>query len=736
MAWLLLFPLLLTMLLVPNSLAQAPQPLGCQTTCGDLNIPYPFGIGQDCALSKKFELNCTRNQNGTYNTFFSNVEVVNISLFQSQARIKTPISWQCYNSTDNTVSNENWRLNLTTTPFRFSNTKNKFTAIGADTLAYFDLQQNGTISYTTGCVSVCSSLQGLYNGSCTGIGCCQIPIPLGMNYYNVRFDGNYNNSDVSSFGQCSYAVLIEEDSFNFSTSYITTSSFLDDNNGTVPLVVDWAIGNETCMVAQRNRTSYACVSSNSRCDNSTNGPGYFCSCEEGYEGNPYLYDGCIDIDECQQNKSTCTGICENTPGSFICSCPRGMHAVGNSSRDCIHDTRLPVWVKLVIGIGSSIMVIVILSFFFYLVHERRKIATIKEKYFEEYGGQLLFQEMRSKQGFAFTIFKERELKEVTNNFDEKNVLGQGGNGTVYRGTLINNEVVAIKKCKTIDERQKKEFGKEILILSQINHKNIVRIIGCCLEVEIPILVYEFIPNGTLFDLIHVKHAICIPLRTRLRVAQEAAEALAYLHSGVSPPIVHRDVKSSNILLDENFMAKVSDFGASVLAPTDEDQFITLVQGTRGYLDPEYMQTGQLTVKSDVYSFGVILLELITRKKAFYMDGPEERSLSSAFLSAMKENKLREILDVQIMDEESMDLIKGVAELARDCLNMEGEKRPEMREVAEGLDRLRKTMKHPWVQDNRDIEIEHLLGEPSNNHLEMTSYHSLEEKAMLAIDSGR
>lgn len=382
------------------------------------------------------------------------------------------------------------------------------------------------------------------------------------------------------------------------------------------------------------------------------------------------------------------------------------------------------------------MVIVILSSFFHLVHERRKIATIKEKYFEEYGGQLLFQEMKSKQGFAFTIFKESELKEVTNNFDEKNVLGQGGNGTVYKGTLTNNEVVAIKRCKTIDDRQKKEFGKEILILSQINHKNIVRIIGCCLEVEIPILVYEFIPNGTLFDLIHVKHAICIPLRTRLRVAQEAAEALAYLHSWVSPPIVHRDVKSSNILLDENFMAKVSDFGASVLAPTDEDQFMTLVQGTRGYLDPEYMQTGQLTVKSDVYSFGVVLLELLTRKKAFYLDGPEERSLSSAFLSAMKENKLREILDVQIMDEESMDLIKGVAELARECLNMEGEKRPEMRDVAEGLDRLRKTMKHPWVQDNRDIEIEHLLGEPSNNHLEMTSYHSLEEKAMLDIDSGR
>ncbi|KAF3322249.1 putative wall-associated receptor kinase-like 16 [Carex littledalei] len=355
MAWLLLFHLLLTLLLVPNSLAQAPQPLaqapqplGCQTICGDLNITYPFGIGQGCALSKEFELNCTRNKNGTYNTFFFNVEVVNISLFPSQARIKTPISWQCYNSTAKNVSQSTWQLSLTTTPFRFSNTKNKFTAIGADTLAYFDLH-NGTIWYVTGCVSVCSSLQGLFNGSCTGIGCCQIAIPLGMNYYKVRFDPNYNNSFVSSFGQCSYAVLIEADSFNFSTAYITTTNFFDDNNGKVPVVVDWAIGNETCMVAQHNNsTSYACVSSNSRCVDSTNGPGYFCSCEEGYKGNPYLYGGCTDIDECQQNKSSCTGICTNTQGSFICSCPRGTHAVDNSSRDCNNDTRVPLWVKLVI----------------------------------------------------------------------------------------------------------------------------------------------------------------------------------------------------------------------------------------------------------------------------------------------------------------------------------------------------------------------------------------------------
>ncbi|XP_078166909.1 wall-associated receptor kinase 2-like [Carex rostrata] len=291
MAWLLLFHLL-ALLFVPNSLTQAQQPPGCQTTCGDVNIPYPFGIGQSCALSKTFELDCTRNQNGTYKPFVFNVEVVNISLFPNQARIKNHISWQCYNSTAKNVSYNDWYLNLTRSPFRFSSAKNKFTAIGADTLAYFYLSQGDNIWYRTGCVSVFSSLQGLFNGSCTGIGCCQIAIPLGMNYYTVRFDANFNNSATSSFSPCSYAVLIEADSFNFSTAYITTTNFLHENNGTVPAVLDWAIGNETCMVAQRNRTSYACVSSNSRCNDSTNGPGYFCSCEEGYEGNPYLHGGC------------------------------------------------------------------------------------------------------------------------------------------------------------------------------------------------------------------------------------------------------------------------------------------------------------------------------------------------------------------------------------------------------------------------------------------------------------
>jgi len=359
-----------------------------------------------------------------------------------------------------------------------------------------------------------------------------------------------------------------------------------------------------------------------------------------------------------------------------------------------------------------------------LIRERRKLANIKEKYFRQHGGLLLLEQISSGQGTTFTIFTEAELMEATDQFDDKNVLGRGGHGTVYKGTLKNGSAVAIKRCISMtDEQRKKEFGKEMLILSQVNHKNIVKLLGCCLEVEVPMLVYEFIPNGTLFHFIHGSNGSHnISFSTRLRIAYESALALDYLHSCASPPILHGDVKSSNILLDDNYSAKVSDFGASIVAPTDESQFVTLVQGTCGYLDPEYMQTCQLTDKSDVYSFGVVLLELITGKKALNLEGPEsERSLSMRFLCTLKEGRLMDVIDDSIKGEENNGLLEEVADLARQCLEMTGENRPAMRDVAERLDRLRKVMQHPWMQRDPE-EMESLLGgrEPSVGGVEMVS----------------
>ncbi|GKF98941.1 putative wall-associated receptor kinase-like protein 16, partial [Tanacetum coccineum] len=171
-------------------------------------------------------------------------------------------------------------------------------------------------------------------------------------------------------------------------------------------------------------------------------------------------------------------------------------------------------------------------------------------------------------------------------------------------------------------------------------------IGCCLETDVPSLVYEFIPNGTLCDHIHNESkSLAFTWDIRLRVATETAGALSYLHSAASVPIIHRDVKPMNILLDNDYVAKVADFGASKLIPMDQIELATIVQGTLGYLDPEYLQTNQLTDKSDVYSFGVVLVELFTGRKALSFDRPEkDRNLAIYFLSSLKEGRLFQVLD--------------------------------------------------------------------------------------------
>ncbi|XP_062210578.1 putative wall-associated receptor kinase-like 16 isoform X2 [Phragmites australis] len=651
----------------------AQPALGCQTHCGEVEIPRPFGIGTGCAIEKGFEINCTKTASGIEKPFIGNIEVLNISVSQGKTRALNTISTYCYNPNTGNMEDNRWKLNFSSWPYRFSNVDNKFIVLGCNTLGYIYNSDN-IARYMTACASVCGSMADLTNGSCSGIGCCQNAIPKGLTIYKVEFETVYSDLNSSQFDPCSYAALFETKTFDFSTEYIATMRFNDTYEAKAPLVLDWAIGNVPCDVA-RNMPSYACHARNSECVDSANGPGYICNCTNGYEGNPYLSDGC-------------TGIC----------------------------------------ISSIVLVIAI--FCMRVIFERRKFTNVKKQYFQQHGGLLLFEKMKSDQGLAFTVFTEAEVEQATNKFDKSQILGHGGHGTVYKGIIKDSLPVAIKRCALIDDRHKKEFGKEMLILSQINHKNIVKLFGCCLEVEVPMLVYEFIPNGTLFDLVHSKNRTShIPFSSLLRIVNEAADGLAFLHSYASPPILHGDVKTSNILLDENYMAKVSDFGASILPPTDEAQFVTMVEGTCGYLDPEYMQTCRLTDKSDVYSFGVVLLEILTGQMPFKLDDHErQRSLSSSFLLAMKENNLDSMLDSQIRGHESMELLRGLAELAKHCLDMCGDNRPSMKEVSEELSRLRKLSNRPWIQ--LGTETENFLAGQSTSRFEIeqsTEYPGKDEE---------
>ncbi|DAD49455.1 TPA_asm: hypothetical protein HUJ06_019179 [Nelumbo nucifera] len=299
------------------------------------------------------------------------------------------------------------------------------------------------------------------------------------------------------------------------------------------------------------------------------------------------------------------------------------------------------------------------------------------------------------------VFTAEELAKATNQYNENRILGQGGQGTVFKGMLSDGSIVAIKKSKLVDENQLEQFINEVIVLSQINHRNVVKLLGCCLETEIPILVYEFISGGTLFHNIHHENEE-FPLSwdDRIRIATEIAGAIAYLHSAASMPIYHRDIKSLNILLDDKRRAKISDFGISRSISIDKTHITTLVQGTFGYLDPEYFQSSQFTEKSDVYSFGVVLVELLTGETPISSTRSIERkSLITYFISSMNENRLLEILDSQVTKEDRKEKLHEVANLAKRCLSLNGKERPTMKEVTLKLEGLRRYERYSHVQKN-------------------------------------
>nr|CAD1834972.1 unnamed protein product [Ananas comosus var. bracteatus] len=288
------------------------------------------------------------------------------------------------------------------------------------------------------------------------------------------------------------------------------------------------------------------------------------------------------------------------------------------------------------------------------------------------------------------IFSYAELHEATDGFSSSQELGAGGFGTVYKGQLRDGRTVAVKRLYEANCRQAEQFMNEVDILSHLRHQNLVSLYGCtsrrCRQL---LLVYEFMPNGTVADHLHGPRAcerrLTWPLR--MRIAVETADALAYLHS-VAPPIVHRDVKTKNILLDADFHVKVADFGLSRLFPTDATHVSTAPQGTPGYVDPEYHACFRLTDKSDVYSFGVVLVELVSSKLAVDLGRcRDEIILANMAIDRIQRRELAQLADPALgydSDRATRKMITVVAELAFRCLQRDREMRPSIKEVLEVL----------------------------------------------------
>ncbi|XP_049407189.1 wall-associated receptor kinase 2-like [Solanum stenotomum] len=686
----------------------------CPQKCGNLTVPYPFGIGSDCALNPMFEIKCN-----VTTPFIHNIEVYNIS--DSEMRISNSVARNCYSSEGTLLlPNDPLSINLGPThPYSFSDL-NKFTVVGCDDISLMGVTDLG-LHLASGCYSYCnkSSDDVIEAGSCKGYGCCQIEIQKGIKSFETVTTSLQNHTHVWSLNPCGYAFLGEASHFHFQGLMdLNDTNFVERISHNVPIVLDWTIGNLTCVQAQ-NRKDYACQDNSQCVDSDPNIGGYRCTCNSGYEGNPYITSGCQNINECAHSSTNmCEHKCIDTPGSYTCTCLEGFSGDGRKDDGgCIAPNlnyEFP-WIKFSIGMGVGFISLVVGTILLYFCIKKRKLIKNREKFFQKNGGLLLKQQISSIKGGveATKIFTADELKKATNNYASDRILGRGGNGIVYKGILPDNRIVAIKKSKFVDENQVEQFINEVLILTQVNHRNVVRLFGCCLEDEVPLLVYEYVSHGTLYEHIHNQNgAPWLSLQNRLRIASETASSLAYLHSSASMPIIHRDVKSTNILLDDVYTAKVADFGASRLVPLDQTHVATLVQGTLGYLDPEYFYTGELTNKSDVYSFGVVLAELLTGLKPILRDTSDKyKCLVEHFISSMNKNNIFEILDDRVVREGGVEQLQKIVELIKSCLQLHGEDRPTMKEVAMELESLRK-FTSPWTnehvhEDHNEVELNDL-----------------------------
>ncbi|KAF7074398.1 hypothetical protein CFC21_079271 [Triticum aestivum] len=650
----------------------------CSPSCGEVHVHYPFGVGPSHCYRPGFNLTCDYPGSGkpprllldSYGAF----QIQEISIQNSTLRVTSSVA---------TIEAET----INPYSFHFNNyfseggdalfslsTRNELVLSGCNVQATL-LGPGDDPTIVSGCATFCSdsdmnagrvpiASHASDKKSCYGMGCCRAPISTSIDGMPDMLSFKFADpNSVQNNSQPPYALIAEEGWFDnrlISDQQIHAHKSKLRFKPNVPIILQWEVlhpsglPNANMKSLQKCPTEVAaniCKSTNSHCKPGNRG--YSCRCREGYHGNPYAPKGC------KGGPVTLKGI------------------------------------SVIIGVscGMGLVILVLASLFVSKKLKHRRTHMLKRKFFEQNHGQLLEQLVSQRAGIAEQmIITLEELNKATHNFDKDLVVGGGGHGTVYKGILSNQHIVAIKKPKKVIPKEIDEFINEVAILSQINHKNVVKLYGCCLETEVPMLVYEFISNGTLYDHLHVEGPISLSWNNRLRIATETAKSLAYLHSTAAIPIIHRDVKSANILLDDTLVAKVADFGASRYIPMEKSGLTTRAQGTRGYWDPMYFYTGRLTEKSDVYSFGVVLVELLTRKKPFSYLSSDDESLIVHFVTLFLEGNLLQILDPQVIQEGGKE-VQEVAAIATSCVKLSGEGRPTMRQVELTLEGLRASEEH-------------------------------------------
>ncbi|VAI64027.1 unnamed protein product [Triticum turgidum subsp. durum] len=692
--------------------------VGCADKCGNISIPYPFGMEHGC-FREGFQVTCNDSSNphraylannGVYQRIVeyydriveegwyhqdwhkegnnTPLELIDISVAKAEARAYGAVSSVC-NPNESDYYSKCQQVWLG--PFLLSVTRNVLMGVGwriepMVTSNLWSPLRGGDSSneFTLTCIS---DLMGLpqflkfaANGSCTGRGCCEAELPeaFPVPEFGLWFSSGRNNTMFETT-PCSYAMVVEKSRYNFTTPDLYGYAVLPKRfpRG-VPFVLDFFITNGSCpLKGQQPPPDYACVSGNSYCENATSGKGYVCKCLKFYDGNPYIPDGCQDIDECKlrelnpklRDSYPCSsdGICKNTLEGYDCPCKPGMKGDGMKGT-CMDKFPLPA--KVIVGGIGGISLMAILSFLILLRKEKRKTR----EFYKKNGGHVL-----EKAKFIKLSEKEK-LKPILKS---SNFIGKGGFGKVYMG-LLNNEQVALKEPISGTILENEQFANEVIIQSQVIHKNTVRLIGCCLEVDALILVYEFLPNGSLDDILHGDGKEALNLGLRLSIAAESTDGLVYLHTKTNTKILHGDVKPANILLDDKFMPKISNFGISRLIARDKQHTGSII-GDMSYMDPVYLQTGLLTEKSDVYSFGVVILELISGMKATNSNGG---SLVTNFLEAYKKEKeATRLFGKNIAVAEDLEVLDSLVGIAVECLSLDVDQRPSMTNIAKRLHNL-------------------------------------------------